>query len=143
MDKFLVFGGCVSRDVFEFHELGKSALADYYARSSFASAFSESALVNIDYDKIKSNFQRRCVERDINSRFKERLLTKNYDYILIDFLSNRFSVAEKNNSVITLSNELMRSGFDPVDQGFEIVSKHTEKYFKLWRAGFSEFAKKC
>lgn len=142
MSKFLVFGGCVSRDLFNFAE-SSLLLSDYYARSSFASVFSEPPQLSPNLQKLSSPFQQRCVLRDFDKSFKDKIASGSFDYLLIDFLSNRFNVAVKGNSVLTLSNELMKSGFDSKAHGYQIVVRNSDKYFNYWKSGFEKFANHC
>lgn len=142
MSRFLVFGGCVSRDLFNFSESCLS-LVDYYARSSFASVFSESSQFSSELKKLSSPFQQRCILRDFDKSFKDKVADGNFDYLLVDFLSNRFNVAVKGNSVLTISNELTKSGFDLKANGYQVVVRNSDKYFSYWKAGFEQFANHC
>lgn len=142
MSKFLIFGGCVSRDLFNFSD-NYLLLSDYYARSSFASVFSESSPVPSEIKKLSSPFQQRCVLRDFDKSFKGKVAEGDFDYLLVDLLSNRFNIAVKNTSVLTISNELMKSGFDPKATGYQVVVRNTDKYFSYWKSGFEKFANHC
>ncbi|WP_434986149.1 DUF6270 domain-containing protein [Vreelandella zhaodongensis] len=142
MSKFLIFGGCVSRDLFNYSD-ESMLLVDYYARSSFASAFSEPPAFSIDVKKLNSPFQQRCVQRDFDKSFKDKIARGSFDYLLVDFLSNRFNLAVNGSSLLTISNELLKSGFDPKANGYQVIVRNSDKYFVYWKSGFEKFASHC
>lgn len=143
MSRFVIFGGCVSRDIFNFSKSSDIFVKDYYARSSFASVFSDSSEFPHELKKLNSPFQQRCVVRDFDKSFKGKVAEGDFDYLLVDFLSNRFNIAVKNTSVLTISNELIKSGFDPKATGYQVVVRNTDKYFSYWKLGFEKFAAHC
>lgn len=136
---FMIFGGCATRDIFDIGMAKDFGLEfrDYYARSSPASAFclSRDTSLTPDYSKIASNFQRRCVERDIKKHLVSSL-DKKFDYLLVDFFSVRFDIAVKESDVFTVSNVFNKTGFDYRKAGYNLVKKGTSKYVDLWTVGF-------
>ena len=53
-----ILGSCVTRDIFNFDREKRFQLVDYTARSSIASAFSDTPFTNVEYSNIESLFQR-------------------------------------------------------------------------------------
>lgn len=109
MLNFDVFGGCVSRDLFE-HESKVGDIYHYFARTSLVSQFSTS--LNISQSKIQldSNFQKRMVLNDLNKNFNQYLKQDiSSNFIIFDFLVERFKLFKVGGSVYTFSNEYKKS----------------------------------
>lgn len=140
MDKtrVLVFGSCVSRDAFELVENieGRFVVVDYFARSSFASlAFPK--MVNQEVlERVVSPFQKRMVFRDMNKCFFERLAIRDYDFILVDLIDDRFNIVGGSGGGVTYSNEL-RAAMRPKKPACFIRSG-SKDYIELWERGASK-----
>lgn len=132
-----IYGGCVSRDILNFDEAELIKLVSYNARSSLATLGSNNAAKNISkkhYDSllnIESKFQRRMVESDFNNQILESAGKGDYDLLLIDFLVDRFHLAEIEGKLVTRSVEFLRSGIKPD----RVVNTFSDQYLKLWKEG--------
>lgn len=62
---------------------------------------------------IESKFQRRMVESDFNNQILEAAGKGDYDLLLIDFLVDRFHLAEIDGKLVTRSVEFVRSSIKP------------------------------
>lgn len=108
----LIFGSCVSRDIFNLEYSLEFKVSDYYARSSLASLSSEAYENDSALNRISSPFQRRMVAND----FSKEILTagsklEGCDVILIDLIDERFDlVVFPSGKIITNSAEFSQSG---------------------------------
>lgn len=137
--RILVFGSCVSRDIFNYVK-DEIELDDYFARSSFASAFSPSDVKDIYTDKIQSVFQRRMVASDLKKTFEKYLKSARIDILLIDFIDERFSIFKfDDGGVCTLSSELNSSGFDPERELGRLIPSGCDEFYDLWEKGWVRF----
>ncbi|WP_367111197.1 DUF6270 domain-containing protein [uncultured Psychrobacter sp.] len=135
----IVYGGCVSRDILNFDTVDEPCikLLNYYARSSLATLGSNNAAKNISkkhYDSllnIESKFQRRMVESDFKNQILESAGKGDYDLLLIDFLVDRFHLAEIDGKLVTRSVEFVRSGIKPN----RLINTFSDQYLTLWREG--------
>src|SRR5262245_35612735 len=111
--RLLIFGSCVSRDIFNYPwAKTQLALVDYYARSSIASLGARTIEMPSSVQNISSKFQRRMVERDIRKDFLNDLTRLQFDVLLIDLIDERFNLyVEPDGGACTLSSELVSSGF--------------------------------
>lgn len=132
-----IYGGCVSRDILNFDEAELIKLVSYNARSSLATLGSNNAAKNISkkhYDSllnIESKFQRRMVESDFKNQILESAGKGDYDLLLIDFLVDRFHLAEIDGKLVTRSVEFVRSGIKPN----RLINTFSDQYLTLWREG--------
>lgn len=136
----LIFGSCVSRDIFNFDTTDQVRLVDYYARSSLASAFCPLTREENLSHRIVSPFQRRIVKADLDRSFREQLACLDFDVLLIDFIDERFDLfVTDDGHVITLSNELLSTGFAPASERGTVIRSGSEPFFDLWQAGWKSF----
>lgn len=136
----LIFGSCVSRDIFNFDTTNRLRLVDYYARSSFASAFCPLTREESLSHLIASPFQRRIVKADLDRSFREQLACLDFDVLLIDLIDERFDLfVTDDGHVITLSNELLSTGFAPGAERGAVIRSGSEAFFDLWQAGWKSF----
>jgi hypothetical protein len=135
--KFIIFGSCVTRDVFEFVDKDKTELVRYFARSSLGSAYSNTKVENIDISSIESNFQKSIVASDLNKEFPDFLANSEFDYIIYDAIDERFKLlVMQNGSLCTLSNELQQTKNYKQFVKREILSA-SDEFFTYWEKGWS------
>jgi hypothetical protein len=135
--KILIFGSCVSRDVLSMTD-NSATLVNYYARSTYASAFLSPKIKDNISNNNESIFQGRMVKYDFEKTFREKLITYNFDILLLDFIDERLKILEPNpGEYITLSNELIRCNFD--FDGIKVIEGFTEEHFLLWQKGWEKF----
>lgn len=139
MKSFFIFGSCVSRDSVE-KIINKISLIDYYARSSLCSLSTGSFDLNIlPIENISSPFQRKMVLRDCNKAFFNEERFDEIDYIVIDFVDERFPlISDSQGCSATLSAELNSALGNDVNN-FTYVDPFSEKYFQGFEKGFTSF----
>lgn len=106
-----IFGSCVSRDVLEVQKERKILLQTYIARESIVSAVSPSVVLDEDKLNLDSNFQRRMIMHDFQKDAFELFRSNQSDFILVDFIDERFPLVKLGHSYVTYSNELMVSRY--------------------------------
>ena len=136
--KVLIFGSCVTRDAFSLPlvDAGKFEVVDYFARSSFASLalpmwVDESVLM-----QIKSPFQKKIVRRDMEKSFFKRLFALDFDFVVVDFIDDRFNIVGDLSGGATYSNEF-RSGMRCSDDS--LILSGSDVYLDLWNVGLEKF----
>jgi len=108
--RIIILGSCVTRDIFRVDRIGVE-IVDYFARTSIKSLTSPRLDVDPMEIILDSDFQKRMVLRDFLKEFWSVIEENGFDFLLIDFIDERFNIFYYNNSVITKSNELIQSGF--------------------------------
>lgn len=103
-----IFGSCVSRDIFEWDGHDRFHIAWYFARSSVVSAVSE-PLGYIGTINLPSEFQKKMVMSDLNKSYWQTMRKDIPEYILIDFIDERYEIARAGKSYFTLSDEFNAS----------------------------------
>lgn len=145
----LIYGSCVSRDIFNLEESRDFKLTDYYARSSMASLCSEAYKNDDALSRIPSAFRRRMVACDFSKEIisaKDKFLSA--DVILIDLIDERFDlISLPSGHLLTNSNELAESALLKSDcvMEYATIKQGTTERRELWLQGmhkFFEFLKK-
>lgn len=112
MIKINIYGSCVSRDIFEWDKEKQFCIPVYVARTSILSNLNtniwnmNSTDINLD-----SPFQREAVMTDLNKTVYDKFKSNMSDYLLIDFIDERFRIAKVDNLYATYSVEMMNSHF--------------------------------
>lgn len=110
--KISIYGSCVSRDVFRFDINNVFEIPVYIARTSIISNLDKKEWGIKENDiALSSNFQKSCVLLDMNKGVYRKLAQEKGDYIIIDFIDERFKIACMYDKCATWSNELLNSGF--------------------------------
>lgn len=140
MLKFLIYGSCISRDCFEFSTRGDIHCGAYFARSSVASAFYGAKAADNYSDLLTSKFQRKIVSADFKKDLPIFLAEEKYDYILVDFIDERFDLfVTGDGEVVTLSNELKSTGFLSSKKTGRVIKSGSEEFYQLWDKGWQTF----
>jgi len=142
--RLLIFGSCVSRDILN-HQQDKTrlALVDYYARCSLASLGARLIEMPSEVQNIRSRFQRRMVERDINKDCLNDLARLQFDILLFDLIDERFNLyIQPQGRACTLSSELVSSGFRGESKIGSRISSGSEEFWRLWEADWLVFVNK-
>ncbi|MFE4465524.1 DUF6270 domain-containing protein [Oerskovia sp. NPDC056781] len=134
MRSVLIHGSCVTRDAFALPGESRFWIADYYARSSLASAFADHGLEGVDTSTITSAFQRRMVERDLDKVFRRAMPAARADMIVVDLVDERFGIlVDDRAGVGTPSAELLRTrGISP---DLHRVAPGSVDFLTAWEAG--------
>lgn len=110
-----IFGSCVSRDAFEIVQNHQYKILEYYARASLFSIFApkieETYLPNSENIGLSSAFRAKQVLKEFTKEARYYMATTKSDYIIIDLLDERFGLFKFENSIISISNELLESTF--------------------------------
>jgi hypothetical protein len=140
--KILIHGSCVSNDIFSFVK-HHHKLAAYVPRLSMAAAFgmhAPSPVIESAKKNIASLTHRFWVLNDLEKRMERILSATNYDIILIDFIDERFNMAETDNgSIITITNEFRMAKFD--ESGFKTIKSTSDRHYELWKSGLESFSR--
>ncbi|MGP5646295.1 DUF6270 domain-containing protein [Psychrobacter celer] len=139
--KFRVYGGCVSRDIFNFNDSDDLKVVGYNARSSLATLSPDNVAKKIsdkNYEAlsfIESDFQRRMVESDFNNSILESISNNNYDILLIDLMVDRFNLGVLEDKLITVSTSFALSKIKPES----FIKTHSEQFLSEWYKGVENF----
>jgi hypothetical protein len=136
--KILIFGSCVSRDVFNVidQENLDFSIVDFFARTSLASLSCNPVSIDIDLLSIESAFQRRSVERDLNKIFFTFLPNCVFDVLLMDFVDDRFNLLMfPDGSGITESAEFKKSKH-VISGGSRQIPRFSKDFFRVWECGW-------
>lgn len=135
-----ILGSCVSRDIINFDNRNNFSLLDYYARSSFASAFGSSSIHDVYSENLNSPFQRKIVHADLTKKLENIIEKSQFDYLLIDLIDERFDIfVFQSGAVCTVSNEAVAAGLECLPDNGRIVKSGSEEFFRLWEGGGSRF----
>lgn len=139
----IIYGSCVSRDIFNLEESRTFKLNDYFARSSMASLCSAAYTNDDALDRISSAFRRRMVSYDFSKQLlNQPEVFKNADLILIDLIDERFDlVVLPSGQIITNSSELAESDLlaDSSVKGYQIIKHGSPERRDLWMQGMQKF----
>jgi hypothetical protein len=136
-----IYGGCISRDMFEFDYDKQHNVVKYYARSLISSAFNKIKVDDIWSHNILSNFQRKMVEGDLKKTLSNEIINSEFDVLIIDFVSEQYPLFIFNDgSRCTLSSELLHAGFPQNDTSIgKKISPFSDEAFSLWEDGWQSF----
>lgn len=141
----LILGSCVSRDIFNYYDDDTFELVDYYARTSLISLMGPAPVAPaIEFSRIGSPFQRRMVERDIARHFRQRVARLEFDYLLLDFVDERYDVLEiEPGTYVTVSQEFVQTNFlkDNPLLSECIIASGSIKFKILWYEALRSFLK--
>ena len=114
MARVNVLGSCLSRDVLWFDQETNYKVPVYCARTSIVSNLQEDYVdIRKDDLQLDSEFQQKSVLSDCHRSVFDELKNTSSDYLMIDFIDERFRIAKVNFhgqfKYVTYSNELMSS----------------------------------
>jgi hypothetical protein len=139
----LIFGSCVSRDIFNFDSAGNFNLVDYYARQSFGSLVGQPYSNDAVLQRISSDFRRRMVARDFaKSILQADSAIARADVILLDLIDERFDLLLlPTGHVLTYSSELAESKFleEPGGSGYLRLKPGSKERRAYWLEGVERF----
>lgn len=112
--KIFISGSCVSRDPFTPVVLEEFEVVDYNARYSLARLCYPRVNMDVDPDffeeRVPKAFVRKLLKNEFENNLIERLNTKQFDYLVLDFVSERFGlVMYKNNGYVTNSDDIRKA----------------------------------
>ncbi len=107
-----IFGSCVTRDVFAYGIKDSIKLGEYIARQSITTIFADPVIYEErEIDRLDSSFQKRMLKNDLEKTTFKKLKTSKGDFIVIDFIDERFHTIKVRNTYLTYSAELMMSEY--------------------------------
>lgn len=109
--KITILGSCVSRDIFEFLDVDRYEISQYFARTKVISQLSPPLMVDGEEVNLQSDFQKRLVLNDLNKTEFDIISDESGDFCIIDYIDERFNFIKINDTCITKSNELMNCGW--------------------------------
>ena len=138
--KFLIYGGCVSRDVFERPEIREMCEVSYYSSRTVFGSLASSPWDRPDiYESIPGNFYQRCVRDDMKKNLFSVIEQGNYDYILMDLVSDaRLSIIQTKAGSITLSGRV-RKALTALGVKGRTIRNGSEQWAELRNAGLRKF----
>ena len=136
--KLLIFGSCVSRDIFNYpYDKAQIVLVDFYCRSSIASLVAQPIEIPPAVQNISSPFQKRMAERDMTKEFLKNLPGIQFDWLLLDLIDERLSLyVEPDGRACTISPALLGVGFPGESNGGSKIYSGTEEVLAFWEAGW-------
>ena len=134
-----IFGSCISRDILAYKQNDFLELKEYIARESIVSALSLPIDCSPQDFHIDSAFQKRMVLHDFKKDGLDVLKRCGCEYLLIDFIDERFPLIKIRNSYVTASNELMTSRYFFADQKLKYI-KYTSKNIAFRKKYYIESA---
>lgn len=121
--KIDIFGSCVTRDVFTYGIKDRIKLGEYIARQSVTTIFASPVVYeDREIERLGSNFQKRMLRNDLEKTTFEKLKTSKGDFIVIDFIDERFHTVKFRDTYLTYSAELMMSEY-LVGKKYHILDK--------------------
>lgn len=139
----LIFGSCVSRDIFNFDSAGYFNLVDYYARQSLGALVGQPYSNDAVLQRISSDFRRRMVMRDFaKSILHVDSAIAHADVILLDLIDERFDlVLLPTGHVLTYSAELAESKLldEPEVRGYRLLKPGSKERRAHWLEGAEKF----
>ncbi|MGP5680428.1 DUF6270 domain-containing protein [Glutamicibacter arilaitensis] len=139
--EILVYGGCVSRDLFSVM-CPNDKPKNYLARQSLISA--ATLPVDVPTINLTSSFQKRMVVSDFRSSLFSMFFDSPYctDLVLMDLLGERLGVLElEGGRYLTHSNELVRSGAKEMLGEYRLIKFGSEEHLSIWKIAAVQFYK--
>lgn len=135
--KILIFGSCVSRDIFNLEN--NFHIVNYFARSSFASIFQTPFSHPEVTESLESKFQEKIVKSDMKKSIFSDLKNNNFDILVLDFIDERFNLYSLDNTICTLSNEAVSTGLLEKYPDHKIIKSVSKEFFDMWEEGWGKF----
>ncbi len=87
-----------------------------------------------------SLFRSRAVDREFTKKIQRMSITEfsEYDYIILDFLDERFNVGKYDNYYFTLSDAFLEC--KGINNSYSIIDRMTEELQTIWEASCKKFA---
>ncbi|MBG9721214.1 accessory Sec system protein Asp2 [Bacillus mycoides] len=132
-----IIGSCDSRDIFRVYEenfnINPYNISDYVARSSIISMMSQSINIDIEEIQLQSNFRRKSLYNDISKKGLLEVIEKSdqIDYLIIDFMEERFDILKVHDTYVTNSWEFRESNLVK-EWSYDIVGRENPDIQKIW-----------
>ncbi|WBW95597.1 DUF6270 domain-containing protein [Oceanirhabdus sp. W0125-5] len=138
---FIILGSCVTRDAFNYTETFH--VKSYHARSSLISLAHNPLFVDEKDILLDSPFQKRIIKADFTNSLYGILESYKFDYLIIDFIDERFDLLRYGNSFVTRSAEFVNSGLlENKKYKFDRVNRYSVSTHILWEKSCDIFISK-
>ena len=141
--KFFIIGSSISRDIF----LGKRSKVissnEYFPRFNISRLALSAAKLSPTAVKDVSPFQAKIIRQDIQNELCEALTRTQFDYVLMDFIDQRYGLIEYKDTFITDSYELGLSKLIAERPGKKQIPAGSDEFYRLWELGFKHFIEHC
>ncbi|AIL32290.1 hypothetical protein IX83_02235 [Basilea psittacipulmonis DSM 24701] len=139
----LLLGSHVTERAFAIDKTNLFNLTGCFVDTSIATIFHSSSIDNTHKEQLESFFQEKNTDLVLLEKFKECLSNKDFDYVVIDFIDNRFNIFEFNDkSKVLLSDERdIVSFIKRNEKNGKIIEKLSDEWFEEWKLGCIEFIK--
>ena len=128
--RFGLFGGYNTRTaILDLCAGTKSQLVFHYSNSSLISLMAEPVRYDNRFSLPRNTFRAEALLADMNKGFLERETGKEVDYILLDFMEERFDLVQYDDSYITFSDALADTGY----AGGKRTNRLSEQTESLWK----------
>ncbi|MEJ9254744.1 DUF6270 domain-containing protein [Bacillus wiedmannii] len=132
-----IIGSCDSRDIFrvqeEYFNLTQYNITDYIARSSIVSMMSTPINLDVREINLKSRFRMNSLYNDITKKAFVNLgeKCKEIDYLVIDFMEERFDVLKIGDAYITNSWEFRESNLME-EWSYDLIKRDEVGLKEIW-----------
>lgn len=107
-----------------------------YSNSNIISLMSNCQLIPVNISLPTNPFRAEMLKSDFSKDFIKNInTTKKVDYLVIDFIEERFSTIKFNNNFITYSDALQDCGYKPEN----IIDEYSNQEFELWKNASIKF----
>lgn len=135
---FDIFGSCTTRDCFSIKEAESYQVGEYIARQSILSVFSPPVKwIESDIKGLPSKFQRKVLVNDFEKTTFQKFSQGHGDYIILDFIDERFDIVKLESSYLTCSSELISSHYLD-NKKYQVIPKG-----KWFCSGMDGYAQDC
>jgi hypothetical protein len=136
-----IIGSCATRDAWRVAG-ASSADVTYIARTGFASLMAPPIKIDWNGMHIDSAFQRKCIFRDATKWGLAHIRRFKPNFIVIDFIDERFDLVRVDASYLTLSHELTVSGFaEKASSSCTVLHRLSEEVTHVWERAAVKFCK--
>ena len=137
---FSIIGSCVTRDALEF--LDNIAIENYLSRTSCISMVSGNSDNKINISTELNGFLYRTLTEDINKTHFKILEKTTSDFIIIDFIDERFPLLKSSDDKYITYSHYMESHTNALDVFTEKIPRLTMENLSLWIQSAKVFVKK-
>lgn len=128
-----ILGSCVSRDIFEYFP-NTFNIGPVFSRTSLISLMSPPLAISQNEIHLTSDWQKRMVLFDFQKNFWDSLSRHYLDYLIIDFIDERFDLCYCNHSYITRSHEFVESGIEKSGKyNFQLINRFDPVTNEMWK----------
>lgn len=141
--KFFIIGSSVSRDIFMGKRSKILSSNEYFPRFNICRLGLSAAKLSPIAVKDLSAFQAKIIRQDIQNELFEALTRTQFDYILMDFIDQRYGLIEYQDTLITDSYELGLSKLITDRKDKKQIVAGSDEFYSLWEEGFKNFIQHC